>query len=218
MIIGDLFNPRKDDLRMTKRRYVVFEGIDGGGKDSQADLLEEYYQNQGNSVLRVAEPDDTTPIGKIIRQHLSSGKNMKAHVFLFLADRTILLENKIAPALEEGKAVICARSFLSTLVYQHDLWPSYFLWDLHKHIEIWPTDIIVLDLSPAESMKRVNKRVREKEVYEKTQNLEKYRKRYLDLAQKSLGGLLDTTFHVVDATGSPEEVHQRVLTALNEGN
>ena len=49
------------------KRFIVFEGIDASGKETQAKLLASFFINKGHKVLLTHEPIYDKPIGKIIR-------------------------------------------------------------------------------------------------------------------------------------------------------
>lgn len=101
--------------------FISFEGIDGCGKSTHLNLLDEYLQSLGYSVLRPREPGGTA-IGEKIRKILleKTEDNMMAEteLLLFLASRAQITREIIAPALHEGKIVICDRFMDSSVAYQ----------------------------------------------------------------------------------------------------
>jgi dTMP kinase len=99
--------------------FVTFEGIDGSGKSTQAELLAEALRGEGHDVVTTREPGGT-PLGEHIRDLLLNGQDMSpwAEAALFAAARAELVERVIAPALESGKIVICDRYVDSSLAYQ----------------------------------------------------------------------------------------------------
>lgn len=99
--------------------FVTFEGLDGSGKSTQAELLEAYLVRSGRDVVRTREPGGT-PLGERIRRLLLSGPEMTAwaEAALFAAARAELAERVIRPALRRGADVVCDRYLDSSLVYQ----------------------------------------------------------------------------------------------------
>jgi len=99
--------------------FVTFEGLDGSGKSTQAEMLEAYLVGRGRDVVRTREPGGT-PLGERIRELLLSGPEMTAwaEAALFAAARAELAERVIRPALERGADVVCDRYLDSSLVYQ----------------------------------------------------------------------------------------------------
>jgi dTMP kinase len=190
--------------------YILIEGIDGTGKDTQADLLAQWM---GPDTLRVNEPDATLPTGKLLRQMLKDGSYLEAHAAMFLADRMAMLSTKVRPALAEGRHVVSSRSWMSTLVYQQENWPRTWLFDIHRQLPCKATHLIVLDLDPEVALQRATTRPGHNEFYEKLDIQKRNRDRYLDIATKAepflaRGGVV----RVLDALGTPQEVHARIAS------
>ncbi|MER3408849.1 MAG: dTMP kinase [Thermoleophilia bacterium] len=99
--------------------FVTFEGLDGSGKSTQAELLEAYLAARGREVVRTREPGGT-PLGEAIRRLLLEGPEMTAwaEAALFAAARAELAERVIRPALARGADVVCDRYLDSSLAYQ----------------------------------------------------------------------------------------------------
>ncbi|MGE0563905.1 MAG: dTMP kinase [Pseudolabrys sp.] len=106
---------------MTRGHFITFEGGEGSGKSTHANLLAERLRLQGIEVVVTREPGGS-PGAEIIRHIILSGAakhlGSEAELFLFAAARDDHIRNTIAPALEAGKWVICDRFVDSTRVYQ----------------------------------------------------------------------------------------------------
>ena len=99
---------------------ITFEGIDGSGKSTQAQRLNERLQAAGQDTLLVREPGGT-PLSERVRSLLlEPDLNVRptAELLLFSAARAQLVAERIRPALEAGRIVICDRFYDSTTAYQ----------------------------------------------------------------------------------------------------
>ncbi|MBV9556258.1 MAG: dTMP kinase [Pseudolabrys sp.] len=102
-------------------RFITFEGGEGSGKSTHADLLAERLRSRGIDVVLTREPGGS-PGAEIIRHVILSGAakplGPETETILFAAARDDHVRNTIAPALADGKWVICDRFIDSTRVYQ----------------------------------------------------------------------------------------------------
>ncbi len=106
--------------RSSRGRFITFEGGEGSGKSTQAELLANALRRQGQTVLVTREPGGD-PVAERIRAVVLAADSPvvpRAELMLFLAARAQLVEQVIRPALEAGVAVICDRFGDSTVVYQ----------------------------------------------------------------------------------------------------
>jgi dTMP kinase len=103
--------------------FITFEGMDGSGKSTQAQLFGEYLRATlgPENVVTTREPGGT-PIGEQIRAVVHSMRNQemaaRTEFLLYNAARAQLVAQVIRPALDAGKVVVCDRFGDSTLVYQ----------------------------------------------------------------------------------------------------
>jgi dTMP kinase len=100
--------------------FVTFEGLDGSGKSTQAELLRRRLEAEGREVVATREPGGTA-LGEGIRELLLGGAEAMSawsEAALFLAARAQLVDEVIRPALERGAHVVCDRYVDSSLAYQ----------------------------------------------------------------------------------------------------
>jgi dTMP kinase len=99
--------------------FLTFEGIDGCGKSTQAELLAATLREHGQEVVLTREPGGTA-LGERVRELLLHGAEISpwAEAALFAAARAELVATVIRPALERGATVVCDRYLDSSLAYQ----------------------------------------------------------------------------------------------------
>lgn len=205
--------------------FITFEGIEGSGKTTQIDRCRRYLEGLGHRVTTTREPGATT-IGRELRRllldpahtHFSS----RAELFCYLADRAQHVSEIVRPALEQGQWVLSDRFADSTLVYQGygrglDLCMLRQLNALAVD-GTWPILTLVLDLPARDGLERARRRagldpVAASEGRFEAEELgfhERVRQGFLELARAEPGRVL-----VVDASGEPDEVFERVRDVLD---
>jgi dTMP kinase len=99
--------------------FVTFEGLDGSGKTTQAELLREWLEQEHGRVVATREPGGT-PLGERVRELLLDGDPISpwSEAALFAAARAELVDRVIGPALAEGADVVSDRYLDSSLAYQ----------------------------------------------------------------------------------------------------
>ena len=105
---------------MNKGVFIVFEGLDGCGKTTQAEMLADYLKCQGIKHTTIREPGGTV-VGNQLRTLLldpSTVLTRWGEVLLLAAARAQLVQDIIRPALGRGEIVVCDRYLFSSLAYQ----------------------------------------------------------------------------------------------------
>ncbi|MEK7582990.1 MAG: dTMP kinase [Patescibacteria group bacterium] len=163
---------------MQSGKFIVLEGIDGCGKTTVAKLLAPRLK-----ALVTREPTSIGAGRKIhnILRHRVKAPSPLEFQKLYIADRGEHLKRVITPALAQGKNVICQRYSLSTFAFGMAFGVAY---DDLKHRVPKPDVTFLLDLPAKEAMKRIAKRNRSNEYFEKTKKLEKVRRQYRLLAKR----------------------------------
>jgi dTMP kinase len=195
-------------------KLIVLEGPDGSGKSTQAALLVRALEGKGAAVTHLRDPGGTE-VGDRIRDLLLRGLAMDAttELFLFLASRARLVAEKIRPALEAGRVVICERFTMSTVVYQvlaADRRPAGVEDGLRAAVALSalglvPDVVIVLDVDPGTGLGRK----------EGPAGLDRIERRGPEFQRRVREGYLAEARRDPRAVpippGTPEETHRRVL-------
>ena len=143
--------------------FVVFEGIDGAGKTTQAFRLKQWVLDRGLAAVYVKEPTDG-PWGQKIRAIAQNGRDGIApedELEYFIRDRDQDVKENIAPALNRGEVVIGDRYFYSTIAYQSALGldPE----DIRRRNAAFPVPdmVFILDIGTRTSQIRITQGRRE---------------------------------------------------------
>lgn len=148
-------------------------------------------------------------IGNLLWSYMRSKSRSftpETEALLFSADR-IEHGKKIKKALEEGKVIISDRYLHSSLAYQGAAGVNVaWMKKLNKHA-LKPDLVILLDIDPDKSLKRVSDR--DKTVFEENKYLKKVRSEYL--AYADAGELV-----VVDATQPIEDTHKEITALVDK--
>jgi len=101
--------------------FITFEGPEGSGKTTHSRLLCEFLRKKNFRVLHTREPGGvliSEKIRKILLDPKNKGMGVGCEMFLYMAARAQIVEEKILPALKQGKIVICDRFTDATVAYQ----------------------------------------------------------------------------------------------------
>lgn len=197
--------------------FITFEGIDGVGKSTQADLLESFLKEKGRKVIRTFEPGGTE-LGQEIRHLLLHRKGdvaPRSEALLYAADRAHHVATKIRPALAEGSVVISDRYFDSSVAYQGAA-RELSVEDVRK-ISLWAVDnlipdlTVLLDLSAEKAMARRAKTGTEPDRLEreKVEFFERARDEYLKMASQ------EQRFLLVSAELSVDEIQTQIRARVS---
>lgn len=202
--------------------FIAIEGQDGAGKDTQAELLKEYYEKQGKNVVTYAESGTNSPdefLSTIARLNYGSSQDIdnRARAMLYLVNRFEQWRRLAEPALKNSDIVIITRYWLSTLIYSGygaGVSKSLIV-KLHKLMMpepyFHPSHLFILTISEEEQQKRLQAQHgsawdRQKEVWKSKNSAfqQKINHAYLKVAQ-------DYDIPLVDGIGTKEEVFTRIL-------
>ncbi len=143
-------------------KLITFEGIDGSGKSTQIQLLEQEFNRIGVQFKSFREPGGTK-LSEKIREILLDKENIElsttAESLLFATARAQLTIEKIKPALAKYKFIICDRFIDSTIAYQgYGRGLNINNLEIINHIAtngLTPDITFILDLNPAKAAERM---------------------------------------------------------------
>jgi dTMP kinase len=204
-------------------RLISFEGLDGAGKTTQMQLLEQWLTVRHIPYVRTREPGGT-PLGVEIRHLLFGHSDLVitplAEAFLFQADRAQHFSTVILPALEAGTLVITDRCFDSSIAYQGAARGVGV--ELVEHLSLLATQghapdlTILLDLDPALVHRRTDSdneqsgREGQSRFDRETEQFhQRLRQAYLALASR-----YPERIKVIDASQSAERIHKEIVELI----
>ena len=204
-------------------RFITFEGGEGAGKSTQIVRLASYLSGRGIDALMTREPGGCAA-AEDIRTMLVTGDGARwdplSEALLHYTARREHLLRTVAPALEEGKWVLCDRFSDSTLAYQgygHGLGAdrirqidSLVLGDLASYL-VRPDLTLILDLPVDAGLERAMRRAGGETRYEGLARdfHEKVRQGFLAIAAAAPDRCV-----VIDARGAPDEVAVLIREAV----
>jgi len=195
--------------------FVTFEGLDGSGKSTQANLLAEALAGDRRDVVATREPGGTE-LGERVRELLLAEGEVSpwAEAALFAAARAQLVEEVIAPALERGADVICDRYLDSSLAYQGIARGLGLDRVLELNLQavggVLPDRTFLLLVDPVESARRVGS---EGDRIEREGD--DFRAR-VDAAYRQLAEVFPERIQTIDGTRTPREIAEEVLHELRQ--
>ena len=188
---------------------INLEGIDGCGKSTQSQFLMDKFESDNEKIILLKEPTN----GKYGQKlwEMLSGKieaTTEEILELFVLDRREHVNQKIQPALDEGKIVLMDRYYYSTMAYQAAAGIDVNRIKKDNEFAPKPDIVLIFDLPADLAMKRVRSHS-VADVFEKEEYLERVRKAYLNLEGDSL-------VRIIDATRTPEKIFDEVWKLVSE--
>ena len=161
--------------------FIVFEGLDGSGKSTQAKKLHDFFLARGENCLLTCEPTHGT-LGSLARKVTKGELRMEGETLalLFAADRHGHYVNEIAPFLQSGGVVVCDRYYYSNLAYQGACVKSMErIFAYNQVVMENPPDIVFfLKTEPLECLRRLLASRPDASIYENEWMLETLSRRY----------------------------------------
>ena len=196
--------------------FISFEGIEGSGKSTQIELIEELIRAKGYQVKKLREPG-TTELGEKIRniflEKTTETVDPITEAFLLYASRKHLDQNFLRQNLNEGAIVIADRYADATLAYQ-----SYgkgldhnFVKLIHDSSQLLSPDLtFYMDISAELSRERISDREMDRMESESIDFFKKVREGYLQIAHDNPGRVV-----VLDANKTIDELHESIKKIIS---
>ena len=198
-----------------KPLFITFEGPDKAGKTTQIALFCQALRDRGVDFIQTREPGGCPVCEKIRAVILDKDNEMGAvcEALLYAASRAELVERVIAPALRAGRWVICDRFVDSSIAYQgygrglgYDTVAAVNAIAVAGNV---PDFTFYLDIDPRQSMKRAAEGEKDRLEQEPDAFFLRTVEGYWEVASRAADRVA-----VIDASGTIEEVHQRIMDAF----
>ena len=196
--------------------FISFEGIEGSGKSTQIELIEELIRAKGYQVKKLREPG-TTELGEKIRniflEKTTETVDPITEAFLLYASRKHLDQNFLRQNLSDGAIVIADRYADATLAYQ-----SYgkgldhnFVKLIHDSSQLLSPDLtFYMDISAELSRERISDREMDRMESESIDFFKKVREGYLQIAHDNPERVV-----VLDANKTIDELHELIKKIIS---
>lgn len=200
-----------------KGKFIVFEGIDGSGSSTQAELLCQYFIQKQHKAVLSPEPS-SGKIGQLLREFLGKKHNFanqdlfdQQMAYLFAADRHYHLYNNIdgvQKLINDNVHVITTRYYFSSLAYNAKNESEYQFVKLLNQQFPPPDLLIYFDLPVEVALARIQDRDIQ-EIYETKDKLIQVRHNFLQIIDEYQYDYLK-----IDATKSKEEIHLHIINYI----
>ena len=200
------------------KKFITFEGGEGTGKSTQAQLLFSSIKKTSEKVILTREPGGTNIAEEIRKIIVKNNYNLNkvSELLLIYAARNEHLKDTIIPSLDKGHVILCDRFLDSTFVYQvqgKKIDPKIFEYFNKLIIKNYKPEItFIIDIDPIIGIERSLKLNKKETKYEKLPLSfhEKVRKDFITLSKK------DERFKLIDGNKSIIEIHKEIIMTINE--
>ena len=189
---------------MQKGILIVFEGIDGSGKSTQAKILLERLQEEDFDAVYFREPSKGKWGRKIKKKALHPDSlSPEEELDLFQKDRRENVEKNLKPALKEKKIVILDRYYYSNIAYQGAKGiDEKLIRRMNEEFAVEPDLVFIFDIDPKKGLERIENRKKKDKLFEREDYLVKVREIF-----RSFKG---EKFVHIDALKSKEEISKEI--------
>jgi dTMP kinase len=189
---------------LQKGILIVFEGIDGSGKSTQAEILLERLQEEDFDAVYFREPSKGKWGRKIKKKALHPDSlSPEEELDLFQKDRRENVEKNLKPALKKKRVVILDRYYYSTIAYQGAKGiDEKLIRRMNEEFVVEPDLVFIFDIDPQKGLERIENRKKKDRLFEREDYLVKVREIF-----RSFKG---EKFVHIDALKSKEEIRKEI--------
>lgn len=165
-------------MTLKKGILIVFEGIDGSGKTTQAEILMKKLRAEEFDVVYFREPT-RGKWGRKIRKKAIHPDSLtpEEELDLFQKDRKENVKKNLKPALGKKKIVILDRYYYSTIAYQGAKGiDKERIRHMNEEFVVKPDLVFILDIDSQKGLKRIENRKKKFRLFEQEEYLVKVRK------------------------------------------
>jgi dTMP kinase len=165
--------------------WIGFEGLDGSGKDTQADLLKKFLEDVLSSNILSQGFPTNYPIGAMTRAVLKGNTEMDPIALqkLFEADRAQFIQMYSLEPKREDAIFMTTRYSASGIAYAAESWDELLYGIMGNMFQGWSDIMLYVDLPVEECLRRVDSRGGERELFEKREALEKAKSNFRKLCR-----------------------------------
>ncbi|MBN2408291.1 MAG: dTMP kinase [Candidatus Aminicenantes bacterium] len=195
-------------MRLCKGVLIVFEGIDGSGKSTQARRLLRKLRTLGYETVSFREPT-RGKWGRMIKRKSKDAGSLtpEEELDLFVKDRKENVRKNLRPALAAKKAVILDRYYFSTIAYQGAKGISTArIRSLNERFAVKPDLVFILDIGAAGGLGRIRNRKRKDLLFE--------RERYLARVRRIFRSFRGKTFVHLDAALPEDDLGEMIAARV----
>ncbi|MCQ2972434.1 MAG: thymidylate kinase [archaeon] len=186
-------------------KLIVFDGLDGCGKDTQAKIVYEHYAKQGKNVVLRSHPSKDNFFGRQSKAALErTGKVNKALATVFFGADAI--RSVIKYSHKKDIDILIFSRYVLAVMYL----PSSIKEPVYKFVcKVLPVSkyMFFLDISPEVSLKRIRSRNEKEEMFENKEAM-------IECRQKAESVLYN--WNVINADGTPDEIAAEISSILED--
>jgi dTMP kinase len=195
-------------MRLSRGILVVFEGIDGSGKSTQARRLFRRLRTLGYETVSFREPTRGN-WGRMIKRKskVAGSLTPEEELDLFVKDREENVRKNLKPALAAKKVVLLDRYYFSTIAYQGAKGISTArIRRMNERFAVRPDLVFILDIGAGRGLGRIHQRKKKDLLFE--------RQRYLARVRRIYRGFKGKMFVHLDAGLPKEDLSDRIASRV----